>query len=180
MPQRIVALFDRSESASSAVARLESFGLRPEVGRASDRRLAARGEQRQEAADVGSTGVVVGAIPGPMARGALVGALTGAVLGAALGASVGAVLAGVMDLADWDWWQISLLLAAIGAIAVGAAGFVYGGARRPEQEHDGEPTDHDVTVAVRLTDDRQAGTIEQVLRDAGARMVTDDLLRPQG
>jgi hypothetical protein len=86
----------------------------------------------------------------------------GAALWAVIGGAAGAVVFGLaglfFTLGDLPAVATAAVLAFIGALAGGSAGFVYGGGRQPEVDGEVRDPSVDVTVAVRPTTIEEART----------------------
>lgn len=160
--ERVIATFADEQRADRAIRTLRDRGVGPDAIRLDDpddKALLARQSQRREAASVAVGPGVIGERRS-MAAGWLHTLTWGAV-----GAVVGAVVGALVDLGDMSEVAEVVLLAVIGALALGTAGFVFGLGRGPEAKPGPAPDVHHSIVSIDLTGTRT--DVVDVLRGQG-------------
>lgn len=161
---RVLAVFTDGNTAARAATRLRrTLGAdRVRVGSERDRVDAMTLTQQREADVIGSA-APIGVISGAQSRGAFVLGTVGAVLGALIAAP----FALLIDAGDSvPRWILALGFALGGAMALGTAGFVYGGGREPELEGEVRSDSAEIVIAVEERDD--AASVKRLLVEAGA------------
>jgi hypothetical protein len=170
---RLLATFSTRTAAERAASRVRAVvrTSRVSIDEDDDRLDALIAGQRREMSEL----VVSGPVPmsGPEARGSFVWAFGGAAAGAVVGALIGALVR--VDPAPQ--WVMVIAAALAGALAFGAAAFVYGGGHQPNVEGEVRSTAADVVVGVSASP-RDVGTVQQLLVEAGAVDVVRGDLQP--
>jgi hypothetical protein len=162
-PGQLRATFRTRAAADEAVRRLREQGVAASGIRVNDtddrQHMLLRQQQLESERSVPVTGSNL--FTPAQAKGALLWTVIGAVVGAVLGGGIGLVV----SLGDLSQAASAGVLAAIGALAGGSAGFTYGGGRQPEVDGEVRDPSVDVTVGVRPTTVEEArtaiATIEQ-------------------
>lgn len=148
--RRLIAAFDDADSAREVVADLRDHGVDPAAIRLDDpddRSVLARQAQRWESSSVAAAPGVVGE------RRTLIGMLVMTALWGGLGALLGALVGWLVDLGGMSEVAEVALVAVVGALALGTAGFVYGLGRGPDAVKGPRPDPHQAIISVASTTD---------------------------
>ena len=171
---RVLATFSNRTTAERAASRVRAVvrGSRVAVDEDEDRLDALIAGQRREMDEL----VLSGPVPmsGPEARGSLVWGVVGAVVGGLLGAAIGALV----EVPSAPRWVMVVGAALAGALAFGAALFVYGGGHQPNVEGEVRSAAADVVVGVR-TSAGDVDTVQKLLVEGGAVDVVRGDLQPE-
>jgi hypothetical protein len=171
---RLLATFSSRSAAERGASRVRAVvrTSRVAIDRDDDRLDALIAGQRREMDEL----VLSGPVPmsGPEARGSFVWAIGGA----AVGAIVGAVIGSLVRVDPAPQWVMIMAATLAGALAFGAAAFVYGGGHQPNIEGEVRSTAADVVVGVSASPG-DVGTVQQLLVEAGAVDVVRGDLQPE-
>lgn len=156
--RRVIAAFDDADSARGVVADLRDHGVDPSAIRLDDpddRSVLARQAQRWESSSAVAAPGVVGE------RRSLIGMLIMTAIFGAAGLVLGGVVGWLVDLGWMSEVAEVSLIAVIGALALGTAGFVYGLGRGPDAVTGPRPDPRQAIVSVDSTAD---GAIDLIRR----------------